>query len=159
MTSLGICCQACLFSFKLCWENNEVFFFLCYSFFQAAAGLRNGNSIAFLCKPYDGRSIRIRRNFLSEQKELCECCGQIFLSSPRWDLSSPLLPSTLRMSAKLLPELPKMCYHTQRKRISLKCCLCNFSCGYRHKCVGGGEVFVRLMEKGVLKDLKMPLSK
>ena len=118
-------------------EQWSFFFFLCYSFFQATARLRNGNNIAFWFKSYDGQSIRIRRNFLSEQKELCECCGQIFLSSPQWDLSS-LLPSTLRMSANLLPELPKMCYCTQRKRISLKYCLCNFFCGCRYKCVGGG---------------------
>lgn len=83
------------------------FFFLCYSFFQATARLRNGNNIAFWFKSYDCQSIRIRRNFLSEQKELCECCGQIFLSSLQWDLSSPLLPSPWECQ-------PTFCQNCQR---------------------------------------------
>ena len=83
-------------------ENNEDFFFLCYSFFQAAAGLRNGNNVAFLFKPYDGQSIGIRRKlFKWTKRALWRLWTNFPLQSPvgRFLSSSPKHPENVSQAS------------------------------------------------------------
>lgn len=128
MTSLGICYQAHLFSFKLGGKTIKIFLYHCFSKRQQDYDTEVHK---FWFKSYDCQSIWVRRNFWREQRELCEHWVQIFFHQLKRGLSFPLYQAPWECQGANAINRCATVHRDWQSRISLKYCLCNCShwCG------------------------------